>query len=283
MDNSGLIQTYNPRTTSSAALTRAIMAPQYVPAPAFGGATASNIATSNQHLQQHNPFGFGAYTGGHSTGLVPPFGVNYIRQRPHLAQSTTNGGQGISYSRNSRQDYVEEHHSQSPQIKTEPQWNGPASASSSTSAASFCSTITKTITPTTPVNGAAGVNFGTEVDTLMKAIQAKAQTTSPQTPSLEQKRPVVGASLTPPLVQAPPPSGGHFHPREASKFNKPTHGKLQEEDATNSKGSKKRYQCTIGNCGKTFYQKTHLDIHERAHTGAKPYVSDGPHSTIYNN
>ena len=46
-------------------------------------------------------------------------------------------------------------------------------------------------------------NFGTEVDTLMKAIQAKTQTTTPQKPSsVEQSRPMVGASRTPPSVKA---------------------------------------------------------------------------------
>ncbi|KAF1967035.1 zinc finger protein-like protein OZF [Bimuria novae-zelandiae CBS 107.79] len=33
----------------------------------------------------------------------------------------------------------------------------------------------------------------------------------------------------------------------------------------------KRYVCSIPDCGKAFYQKTHLDIHRRAHTGDKPF------------
>jgi hypothetical protein len=49
---------------------------------------------------------------------------------------------------------------------------------------------------------------------------------------------------------------------------------LQEENTLNQKGGKKRYQCTINGCSKSFYQKTHLDIHERSHTGYKPYVSE---------
>ncbi|TVY20158.1 Asparagine-rich zinc finger protein AZF1 [Lachnellula arida] len=288
MDNSGLIQTYNPRTTSSTALTRATVAPQYVPAFSYGGATASQMATCNQHPQQHNPFVFGTFTGGHSTGSVPPFDVNYIRQRPHLAHSTTNGDQGNLYTRNPHEGYVEEHHSHSPQIKREPQWNGPVSSKSSDTAepqwnrpvsskssdtAAFLSTITKTITP---VNGADEVNFGTEVDMLMKAIQAKSQATMPQTPSLEQKRPVVGASITPPLVRAPKQRGGDSPSREASKLNKLTHGKPQEEKSSMNHPSKKRYQCTIDNCGMSFPQKTHLDIHERKHTGERPYACKRP-------
>ncbi|MCJ1353075.1 MAG: hypothetical protein MMC33_003059 [Icmadophila ericetorum] len=39
-------------------------------------------------------------------------------------------------------------------------------------------------------------------------------------------------------------------------------------------GSKyrKKYQCDIASCAKSFFQKTHLDIHMRAHTGHKPFI-----------
>lgn len=40
--------------------------------------------------------------------------------------------------------------------------------------------------------------------------------------------------------------------------------------------SKKRYQCSMEGCHKVFYQKTHLDIHTRAHTGVKPFVCKEP-------
>lgn len=35
---------------------------------------------------------------------------------------------------------------------------------------------------------------------------------------------------------------------------------------------RKKYQCYVPSCGKIFFQKTHLDIHARAHTGYKPFV-----------
>ena len=36
--------------------------------------------------------------------------------------------------------------------------------------------------------------------------------------------------------------------------------------------SRKMHQCPFQGCHKIFYQKTHLDIHTRRHTGYKPYV-----------
>lgn len=39
---------------------------------------------------------------------------------------------------------------------------------------------------------------------------------------------------------------------------------------------RKRYQCSIPECGKAFYQKTHLEIHTRAHTGVKPFLCKEP-------
>lgn len=39
---------------------------------------------------------------------------------------------------------------------------------------------------------------------------------------------------------------------------------------------KKRYQCDVPDCGKAFYQKTHLEIHTRAHTGIKPFMCKEP-------
>ncbi|CAE7007804.1 hypothetical protein CFE70_001502 [Pyrenophora teres f. teres 0-1] len=83
-----------------------------------------------------------------------------------------------------------------------------------------------------PTEGSSA-SFATDVDTLMRAIQAK-QTTSPQ--ASEPKEEAVKVSQKP----------------------------------------RKRYQCTIPNCNKSFYQKTHLEIHIRAHTGAKPFNCKAP-------
>ncbi|CAK1366115.1 Asparagine-rich zinc finger protein AZF1 [Cercospora beticola] len=39
---------------------------------------------------------------------------------------------------------------------------------------------------------------------------------------------------------------------------------------------KKKYLCDVAGCGKAFYQKTHLEIHTRAHTGIKPFLCKEP-------
>lgn len=82
--------------------------------------------------------------------------------------------------------------------------------------------------------------FSTDIDTLMRAIQSK------QSPKREQKHnPTCSASS--PISLSP---------------QKPR--------------SKKRYQCAIPGCDKAFHQKTHLDIHTRAHTGVKPFLCKEP-------
>jgi len=79
----------------------------------------------------------------------------------------------------------------------------------------------------------SATSFTTDIDTLMRAIQARKTTTPP--------------------LQEP-----------------------KDEEARNSLRNRKRYQCSIANCNKSFFQKTHLDIHIRAHTGAKPFNCKAP-------
>ncbi|KAI5283088.1 hypothetical protein KEM54_002423, partial [Ascosphaera aggregata] len=108
------------------------------------------------------------------------------------------------------------------------------------------------------------VTFSTEVDTLMKAIQAKPilseaednQLSSPQQSNMGSEN-----QSWPQSVYASPPGdvdrAAIAAPQPASK-------------------SRRKYQCTLPGCGKAFYQKTHLDIHMRAHTGDKPFLCKEP-------
>ncbi|KAK4622000.1 Asparagine-rich zinc finger protein AZF1 [Fulvia fulva] len=79
--------------------------------------------------------------------------------------------------------------------------------------------------------------FATDIDTLMRAIQTK---TGSATEQRQKDQPQVT------ITEISPP--------------KP----------------KKRYECDVSDCGKAFYQKTHLEIHTRAHTGIKPFLCREP-------
>lgn len=101
---------------------------------------------------------------------------------------------------------------------------------------------------------ANGAVFNTDVDTLMKAIQAKSK------PQRQQQSSKV-------LPRQPPQQTSILH------SNAHHHGK--GNDGVRMK-AKKRYQCSMPDCNKSFYQKTHLEIHTRAHTGVKPFVCKEP-------
>jgi hypothetical protein len=176
MDISGLVQSYDSRAASSAALSLAIMGPNYMPIHAFNGAPSNNMAVAHLQMLQNNLFSFAPYTGAGQNGIIPAYANNYIQQQPlpRLTQPNT------SYARNARQSSIAEHHSQSPPNQSEPQWSGRINSPS------FLSTNTKT-TAITPARGSNEVNFGTEVDTLMKAIQAKTQSTTLQKLDIQEE------------------------------------------------------------------------------------------------
>jgi uncharacterized Zn-finger protein len=87
-----------------------------------------------------------------------------------------------------------------------------------------------------------GINFSTEIDNLMRAIQSKTKSTNSPAPQ-----------------QAPAPAPVPVPVPEVKQMK-----------------TRKRYQCSMPNCNKSFYQKTHLEIHTRAHTGVKPFLCKEP-------
>jgi hypothetical protein len=232
MNISGLIQprTYDPRAASSAALTRAVMAPQYSNLP-YTTVSAGGMSATQQHQRQHSLFTESPYGVSGPAGLGSAFGSNYIQQRPQVRMVdpvTDNLSRTLSYPDSARQSGpVEDQHSL--YIKSEPQTlSGNDSAWNLNANPSFSNA-----SPTARGHPEEAT-FGTDVDTLMKAIQSKSQQIKSQ--------PQLHSSID------------------------------QSTSVDNKTPPKKRYECSIKGCDKSFYQKTHLEIHARAHTGVKPYV-----------
>lgn len=91
---------------------------------------------------------------------------------------------------------------------------------------------------------------GTDVDTLMRAIQIKSGPNSPHSQASASD-----------LPESQPYTNGPEH-----RLRTRTNG-----EHTGFR-TRKKYQCHVPSCGKVFFQKTHLEIHVRAHTGYKPFV-----------
>ncbi|KOS18641.1 Asparagine-rich zinc finger protein AZF1 [Escovopsis weberi] len=111
----------------------------------------------------------------------------------------------------------------------------------------------KTITYNETINPAHQVNFETDVDELMKAIQRK-----------QSLRPEGHSNIQQILTPAQSPRCELMDPLSPTSTG--------TASTCEGKHKKKKWVCDGPNCNKSFVQKTHLDIHRRTHTGAKPYV-----------
>ncbi|CAL3965905.1 unnamed protein product [Diplocarpon coronariae] len=233
---------YDSRAVPSASIPRSLMTPPYPPtptlAPTFSGGSNYHMVAAQQQLQQlqsHHPFAYHGYAGVNSN-LVPALvqqNINFIQQRPLPRLVETDHGESgmFAYERAGRPGYVvdEPHSSPSQPIKSESMWLAPTAVPGLKSSKA-------SPRPSPPQEGA----FATEVDVLMKAIQAKSQTPRPPTSPAQRDR------------------------------------SMDDGSSRSPKSSKKRYQCTIDGCNSLFTQKTHLEIHERKHTGLKPYPCKWP-------
>jgi len=91
---------------------------------------------------------------------------------------------------------------------------------------------------------------GTDVDTLMRAIQTNSGRNSPH----------IQASAT-------------ILPESRLYADDSEHRRRTRTNGEHTGfRTRKKYQCHVPSCAKVFFQKTHLEIHVRAHTGYKPFV-----------
>ena len=109
--------------------------------------------------------------------------------------------------------------------------------------------------PSIPESSPGTTETNTNVDMLVRTIQAKGNTKSEQT-----------------SVVNSPATQEKFNFSSLSS-NTPS-SVFWDASARGNSNPRKRYQCDIPSCAKSFFQKTHLDIHMRAHTGHKPFVGD---------
>ncbi|KAF2657412.1 zinc finger protein-like protein OZF [Lophiostoma macrostomum CBS 122681] len=179
------------------------------------------------------------------------FPVHYPPTLPHAATYAGPADvQSLQAARDTRNEYAMER--TTPPVKAEA--DSPAQPSHLYNDASYGEDYKPTIASTT--NPADGIDFATDVDTLMKAIQAK-QRPSPH----QQQRPL------------PPQVREISHPVIPETIGS---SPQQKEEAPTVQKPRKRYHCSIDGCNKSFYQKTHLEIHTRAHTGVKPFLCKEP-------
>ncbi|KAI1002559.1 hypothetical protein K3495_g5642 [Podosphaera aphanis] len=268
VDISGIIQTFDPRNSS-----RAMIAQHYAPLPEYNPIPLTPLLPHHNPHQpqvQQNQFSYHPFhtTNTHNSGL--PFANAYLPTRHTLTcplpSDTNSVVRGNPFCRPARQGFViEEEQSQSNQVKNEAPWTPTIESPRFPPLEHKLSSPP----PCAEKEGPSEVTFKTEVDTLMKAIQSKVSAQPQKTcPALKSGGSVVGSPLT-----------SNFSSNEGYFVNGNevmlTQNGSQDEQS-NSRGSKKRYHCTVEGCTKSFYQKTHLDIHERAHTGVKPYSCKQP-------
>lgn len=269
MDTAGMVQSMNPQTTTSAGLGRATVAAPIMPISSYGSSTF-NMTSGHQQIPQ-NSYGFTSYNDGSLTTIIPSYGANYIQPRPlpGMMQSFAPTPKQAPFNGSSRQEFVgSSHQNQSPQIKPEPSWTTSAGHKTPPKTQST-PPPSKDISPL-PLTGSDEAHIGsTAIDRLMKVIQTKAQTLQTQLPPIPQITPVVGAPHT---LSRQDSMYRRFYGYEKEEKQMLTSGKAPSEPG-HSKRKEKKYRCTFENCPSSFPQKTHLQIHLRKHTGAKPYVS----------
>ncbi|KAK5993372.1 Transcription factor AZF1 [Cladobotryum mycophilum] len=248
MENQGFLP-YDSRAPASAHIQRP-MPPQYVVEQPYQPAPIQTMPAPPQYQGQP---GF-SYMPYQSPPPSTPVGSPFKQEAPRMISETENSNSRLSTSYRRESKPANEYQPRSPDSRS-------GSVSSAASKPNIPSPIVnaKTITFNETLNPADQVNFETDVDELMKAIQQKKQ---------QQKEDMAAAAAAGKIQQTlTPAQTPKSEPMEAQSPAS-TAGPSAPADGK----PKKKWVCDGPSCNKSFVQKTHLDIHRRTHTGAKPYV-----------
>lgn len=239
---------YDPRSQVSSQMQRQVSAPYLT-------YNHSPISAVSPQYQSHSAFSYMPYhSPPPSTPLGSPFKTEF-REHPYMVTETSVVDQRNLQSMKEYQPYSPISRRDSVSSSTHsPITPGPATPETCTSVSlSLSPAITpssviaarldkaKTLAYNETLDPADKIEFRTEVDELMKAIQgtrAKEDHQQPPTPA-----------PTPEHVATPPST----LPTQRGK-------------------PRKQWICDGPNCGRVFTQKTHRDIHQRTHTGHRPYT-----------
>jgi hypothetical protein len=243
-----------PYERSSAPLSRSLLAPQYFSTPAFNPTPITSMPAPPYQAPMGFE-GFAAYSP--PTSAAPSPYRQHFSERPPVDIVT---GPDMSHARMFHRE-VSVHASRSPSVKSETQ------ASVARSIVSTSSGPPRTLASIVPVNPANQISFNTEVDVLVKALQSKKDT------DVIVKK-VEAEQLSQTDVRLP-------EPVMMSTVSVKSPGSQAESLQGEGRLNRKRYACDIAGCGKTFFQKTHLDIHKRSHTGDKPYVRTAVRTPVW--
>ncbi|KAI1214858.1 uncharacterized protein F4807DRAFT_10568 [Annulohypoxylon truncatum] len=241
MVDTSLMQ-YTSTPTTTTAVHRNTMPTQFMASHAYANIAPMPSPQAPQY-SSGNTFMFGQYTPPSPPPITPSF-KQYQEECPPSRTITTDTN--IGYQRDPYQTHSLEQDAR-PTIKYEPEvaiLRSPVPTP----------ITVKTITRNVAENEDNEIVFNTEVDDMMKAIQAKAEPDDSD------------------FAAAAYPSPPHL---DEEKFNlrrkSCTPDQKSPTSSQSGKERQKKYVCDIKGCGKRCSQKTQLETHKRAHTGEKPF------------
>jgi len=237
---------YDPRPATSAPLQRPMMAPHFMMGSPY--ATPPMATLPGPPYQPPVSMGFGSYH-------TPPPEAGPGVGRPTLRVNPPSPRPSLSRRRGRRSLPARSERSRSSSVQSD-------ALSSAKPTAAHKTVTSKTVTPIL-AQGSKLVEFASEVDQLMKAIQAK-----PETEMLVKK-----AEAESKQERAGEQQGHESQQEDGGRSPL----SVSQERESEGNGRTKKFRCAFPGCDQSFVQKTHLTIHYRSHTGEKPFVRGPKH------